>query len=91
MSRCFPFPPPGYDKTARPHAQLAPHLLDKVALLPRRQSRSLPLACLAHSLTDRTPVGVARCFYKHIRMGGAWKILDYGLSELTSFFIRFSL
>ncbi|GJN22676.1 hypothetical protein PR202_gb10265 [Eleusine coracana subsp. coracana] len=29
MSRCFPFPPPGYEKTARPDAQLASHLLDK--------------------------------------------------------------
>lgn len=26
MSRCFPFPPPGYEKTARPDAQLASHL-----------------------------------------------------------------
>ncbi|OEL31594.1 hypothetical protein BAE44_0007388 [Dichanthelium oligosanthes] len=31
MSRCFPFPPPGYEKTARPDAQLASNLqqLDK--------------------------------------------------------------
>ncbi|CAL4937073.1 unnamed protein product [Urochloa decumbens] len=31
MSRCFPFPPPGYEKTARPDAQLASSLqqLDK--------------------------------------------------------------
>ncbi|XP_062213993.1 uncharacterized protein LOC133915017 isoform X2 [Phragmites australis] len=29
MSRCFPFPPPGYENTARPDAQLASHLLDK--------------------------------------------------------------
>ncbi|XBH74683.1 hypothetical protein VPH35_101584 [Triticum aestivum] len=29
MSRCFPFPPPGYVKTARPDAHLASPLLDK--------------------------------------------------------------
>ncbi|KAF2942327.1 uncharacterized protein [Oryza sativa Japonica Group] len=29
MSRCFPFPPPGYEKTARPDGQLASHLLEK--------------------------------------------------------------
>uniref|UniRef100_A0ACD6A8J7 Uncharacterized protein n=1 Tax=Avena sativa TaxID=4498 RepID=A0ACD6A8J7_AVESA len=27
MSRCFPFPPPGYHKTQRPDGQLASHLL----------------------------------------------------------------
>ncbi|KAM0928533.1 hypothetical protein ACQ4PT_002535 [Festuca glaucescens] len=27
MSRCFPFPPPGYHKTLRPDGQLASHLL----------------------------------------------------------------
>ncbi|KAL5217173.1 hypothetical protein ABZP36_017857 [Zizania latifolia] len=29
MSRCFPFPPPRYEKTARPDGQLASHLLEK--------------------------------------------------------------
>ncbi|TVU44149.1 hypothetical protein EJB05_03583, partial [Eragrostis curvula] len=51
MSRCFPFPPPGYEKTARPdaQAQLASPLLDKVALLTPAPSLT-SLACLAHSL-----------------------------------------
>ncbi|GJM97238.1 hypothetical protein PR202_ga14149 [Eleusine coracana subsp. coracana] len=47
MSRCFPFPPPGYEKTARPDAQLASHLLDKVALLPRPRTPHLSVSYLA--------------------------------------------
>jgi len=41
MSRCFPFPPPGYEKTARPDAQLVSNLqqLDKVEH-PPHSSRS---------------------------------------------------
>ncbi|RLN41016.1 ankyrin repeat domain-containing protein 11-like [Panicum miliaceum] len=63
MSRCFPFPPPGYEKTARPDAQLVSNLqqLDKVehtpALLPLAVP-PVPRDCLAHSLIDR-PVEVA--------------------------------
>jgi hypothetical protein len=63
MSRCFPFPPPGYEKTARPDAQLASHLqqqqqqLDKVEQHPRTPAPRTP-PCpgwFASSFTDRSP------------------------------------
>ena len=45
MSRCFPFPPPGYEKTARPDAQLVSNLqqLDKVEHPPGSPSPQIAL------------------------------------------------
>jgi len=60
MSRCFPFPPPGYEKTARPDVQLVSNLqqLDKVEHPPALLPLAVPPDWLAHSLIDR-PVEVA--------------------------------
>lgn len=39
MSRCFPFPPPGYEKTARPDAQLASHLQQQQQQLDKEKQK----------------------------------------------------
>jgi hypothetical protein len=90
MSRCFPFPPPGYHKTLRPDGQLASHLLgagDKVQTLPNPNPPT-PTTSLLILIAHLAPLFGALWLLPVSRERAPWHYVCSAISLVAKFWDR---